>query len=45
MSIWTRIVRLLQGEARSQVERLDNPAAAVDAAYRTQLEIVDEVRG
>lgn len=44
MSLWTRIVRLLQGEARSQVARLDNPAASVDAAYRTQLEIVDEVR-
>ena len=45
MSLWTRIVRLLQGEARSQFERLDDPAASVDAAYRTQLEIVDEVRG
>ena len=45
MSVWTRIVRLLTGEARSQIERLDNPAASVDAAYRTQLEIVDEVRG
>jgi phage shock protein A len=44
MSIWTRIVRLLQGEARSQFERLDDPAASVDAAYHTQLEIVDEVR-
>jgi len=44
MSLWTRIVRLLQGEARSQVARLDDPAASVDAAYQTQLEIVDEVR-
>jgi phage shock protein A len=44
VSLWTRIVRLLQGEARSQIERLDSPAASVDAAYRTQLEIVDEVR-
>ncbi|MDB5073126.1 MAG: phage shock protein PspA [Candidatus Eremiobacteraeota bacterium] len=44
MSLWSRIVRLLQGEARSQIERLDNPAASVDAAYRAQLEIVDEVR-
>ncbi|HEX3465571.1 MAG TPA: hypothetical protein VHS78_16095 [Candidatus Elarobacter sp.] len=44
MSLWTRIVRLLQGEARSQIARLDDPAASVDAAYRTQLEIVDEVR-
>ncbi|HTD33228.1 MAG TPA: hypothetical protein VK665_06190 [Candidatus Elarobacter sp.] len=44
MSLWTRIVRLLQGEARSQIQRLDDPAATVDAAYRTQLEIVDEVR-
>ncbi|MEA2719961.1 MAG: phage shock protein [Candidatus Eremiobacteraeota bacterium] len=44
MSLWTRIVRLLQGEARSQIERLDNPAASVDAAYRAQLEVVDEVR-
>ena len=44
MSLWTRIVRMLRGEARSQIERLDNPAASVDAAYRTQLEIVDEVR-
>jgi phage shock protein A len=45
VSVWDRIVRLLQGEARSQFERLDDPAASVDAAYRTQLEIVDEVRG
>ena len=45
MSLWTRVVRLLTGEARSQIERLDNPAASVDAAYRTQLEIVDDVRG
>ena len=45
MSVWARIVRLLTGEARSQLERLDDPAASVDAAYRTQLEIVDEVRG
>jgi phage shock protein A len=45
VSLWSRIVRLLQGEARSQLERLDDPAASVDAAYRTQLEIVDEVRG
>jgi phage shock protein A len=45
VNVWTRIVRLLQGEARSQVARLDDPAASVDAAYRTQLEIVDEVRG
>ena len=44
MSLWTRIVRLLTGEARSQIARLDDPAATVDAAYRTQLEIVDEVR-
>lgn len=44
MSLWTRILRLLQGEARSQIARLDDPAASVDAAYRTQLEIVDEVR-
>ena len=45
MSLWSRIARLLTGEARSQFERLDDPAASVDAAYRTQLEIVDEVRG
>jgi phage shock protein A len=45
VSLWTRIVRLLTGEARSQIERLDDPAASVDAAYHTQLEIVDEVRG
>ncbi len=45
MSLWTRIVRMLTGEARSQIARLDDPAASVDAAYRTQLEIVDEVRG
>jgi phage shock protein A len=45
VSLWTRIARLLQGEARSQFDRLDDPAASVDAAYRTQLEIVDEVRG
>jgi phage shock protein A len=36
---------MLQGEARSQIARLDDPAASVDAAYRTQLEVVDEVRG
>ncbi len=45
MSLWSRIGRLLTGEARSQLQRLDDPAASVDAAYRTQLEIVDEVRG
>jgi phage shock protein A len=45
LSVWSRIGRLLTGEARSQIERLDDPAASVDAAYRTQLEIVDEVRG
>ncbi len=45
MSLWTRIVRLVSGEARSQIARLDDPAASVDAAYRTQLEVVDEVRG
>jgi phage shock protein A len=45
VSLWTRIVRLLTGEARSQIARLDDPAATVDAAYHTQLEIVDEVRG
>jgi len=44
VSLWTRIVRLLQGEARSQITRLDDPSASVDAAYRTQLEVVDEVR-
>lgn len=45
MSLWTRIGRLLTGEARSQIARLDDPAASVDAAYQTQLEIVDDVRG
>lgn len=45
MSLWTRILRMLQGEARSQLERRADPAASVDAAYRAQLEIVDEVRG
>jgi phage shock protein A len=45
VSLWTRIVRMLQGEARSQIARLDDPSASVNAAYRTQLEIVDEVRG
>jgi phage shock protein A len=45
VSLWTRIVRLVTGEARSQIMRRDNPAASVDAAYRTQLEVVDEVRG
>ncbi|HZO92692.1 MAG TPA: hypothetical protein VFB22_02905 [Candidatus Baltobacteraceae bacterium] len=44
MSLWTRLVRLFAGEARSQLRRLDDPAASVDAAYRAQLEIVDEVR-
>ncbi|MBV8371452.1 MAG: hypothetical protein JO036_21280 [Candidatus Eremiobacteraeota bacterium] len=44
MSLWARIVRLLTGEARSQLARLHDPAASVDAAYRAQLEIVDEVR-
>ncbi|HEY0382675.1 MAG TPA: hypothetical protein VGC72_10780 [Candidatus Elarobacter sp.] len=45
MSLWARIGRMLTGEARSRIARLDDPAASVDAAYRTQLEIVDEVRG
>jgi phage shock protein A len=45
VSLWTRIGRLLTGEARSQIARLDDPAASVDEAYRAQLEIVDEVRG
>jgi phage shock protein A len=45
VSLWTRIQRLISGEARSQIARLDDPAASVDAAYRTQLEVVDEVRG
>jgi phage shock protein A len=45
VSLWARIGRLLTGEARSQIARLDDPAASVDAAYRAQLEIVDEVRG
>ena len=45
MSLWARIGRLLTGEARSRIARLDDPAASVDAAYRTQLEVVDEVRG
>ncbi len=36
---------MLHLEARSQIARLDDPAASVDAAYRTQLEVVDEVRG
>ena len=44
MSLWTRIARLVSGETRSQIARLDDPAASVDAAYRTQLEVVDEVR-
>jgi phage shock protein A len=44
MSLWTRLVRLITGEARSQLARRENPAASVDAAYRTQLELVDEVR-
>ena len=44
VSLWRRIVRLIAGEARSQIARLDDPAASVDAAYRMQLEIVDEVR-
>jgi len=45
VSLWARILRMLQGEARSQIARLDDPSASVDAAYRSQLEIVDEVRG
>jgi phage shock protein A len=45
VSVWARIARLLTGEARNQIARLDDPAASVDAAYRTQLEVVDEVRG
>ncbi len=44
MSLWRRIVRLVAGEARSSLARLDDPAASVDAAYRVQLELVDEVR-
>jgi phage shock protein A len=45
VSLWTRIVRLITGEARSQIARLDDPSASVAAAYQAQLEIVDEVRG
>ena len=44
MSLWRRIVRLIAGEARSSIARLDDPAASVDAAYRLQLEVVDEAR-
>ena len=44
MSLWDRIVRMLGMEARSRMERASDPAAGVDAAYRSQLEIVDEVR-
>jgi phage shock protein A len=45
VSLWTRFVRLVTGEARSQVARLSDPSASVDAAYRAQLELADEVRG
>ncbi|HEY4438999.1 MAG TPA: hypothetical protein VGN14_01015 [Candidatus Elarobacter sp.] len=45
MSLWTRIVRLLTGEARAQAARLADPSASVDAAYRAQLELADDVRG
>lgn len=44
MSLWARIARMLRGEGRSENERPDDPAAAVDAAYRAQLGLVDEVR-
>ncbi len=44
VSLWRRIVRLITGEARSSLARLEDPAASVDAAYRLQLELVDEVR-
>jgi phage shock protein A len=44
VSLWRRIARLIAGEARSSVARLDDPAASVEAAYRLQLEVVDEVR-
>jgi phage shock protein A len=45
VSVWDRIVRMLTGEARASLARRSDPAASVDAAYRMQLEIVDEVRG
>lgn len=44
MSLWSRLVRLITGEARSSIARLSDPSASVDAAYRAQLELVDEVR-
>jgi phage shock protein A len=36
---------MLTGEARASIERLSDPSASVDAAYRAQLELADEVRG
>ncbi len=44
MSLWTRIVRMLTGEARASAARLTDPSASVDAAYRAQLELVADVR-
>ena len=44
MSLWTRLVRLVGGEARAQAARLADPSASVDAAYRAQLELADDVR-
>ena len=44
MSFLRRLARLVTGEARSAFERLDDPSASVAEAYRTQLELVDEVR-
>jgi phage shock protein A len=45
VSLWDRIGRMLTGEARASIARRSDPAASLDAAYRMQLEIVDEVRG
>ena len=45
MSLLRRLARLIGVAARSQVARLDDPSASVDAAYRAQLEVLDDVRG
>jgi phage shock protein A len=44
VSLWARIAGLIAGEARPRTARPDDPGAAVDAAYRAQLEAVDDVR-
>lgn len=44
MSLWARIVGLIAGDARPRTSRPVDPAGAIDAAYRAQLGLVEDVR-